>query len=99
MPQHGSSKLAGTSHVQRITLLLFQTPLLIGEQSDPFLGLTEAEEIVILGSHPHSVAAQKIAYAEKMEAETRSKGHVQETCVGCLTVVRELTSWIRSNNC
>ena len=31
----------------------------------PFLGLTEAEEIAILGSHPHSVAAQKIAMLRK----------------------------------
>ena len=31
----------------------------------PFLGLTEAEEIAILGSNPHSVPAQKMAMLRK----------------------------------
>ena len=39
----------------------------------PFLGLTEADEIAILGSHPHSVAAQKIAMLRKWKQKHGAK--------------------------
>ena len=35
----------------------------------PFLGLTKADEIAILGASPHSVPAQRIAMLRKMDAE------------------------------
>ena len=46
----------------------------------PFLGLTEAEEIAILGSHPHSVAAQKIAMLRKWKQNHGAKANYKRLC-------------------
>ena len=46
----------------------------------PFLGLTEAEEIAILGSHPHSVAAQKIAMLRKWKQKHGVKATYKRLC-------------------
>ena len=46
----------------------------------PFLGLTEAEEIAILGSNPHSVAAQKIAMLRKWKQNHGAKANYKRLC-------------------
>ena len=46
----------------------------------PFLGLTEAEEIAILGSNPHSVAAQKISMLRKWKQKHGSKATYKRLC-------------------
>ena len=46
----------------------------------PFLGLTESEEIAILGSHPHSVAAQKIAMLRKWKQKHGVKATYKRLC-------------------
>ena len=40
--------------------------------SSTFLGLTEAEEMAILGTNPHSVSAQKIAMLRKWKQKKGS---------------------------
>ena len=46
----------------------------------PFLGLTEAEEIAILGSNPHSVPAQKIAMLRKWKQKRGTKATYKRLC-------------------
>ena len=46
----------------------------------PFLGLTEAEEIAILGSNPHSVAAQKIAMLRKWKQKHGAEATYKRLC-------------------
>ena len=46
----------------------------------PFLGLTEAEEIAILGSNPHSVPAQKIAMLRKWKQKLGAKATYKRLC-------------------
>ena len=46
----------------------------------PFLGLTEAEEIAILGSNPHSVPAQKIAILRKWKQKRGAKATCKRLC-------------------
>ena len=46
----------------------------------PFLGLTEAEEIAILGSNPHSVPAQKIAMLRKWKQKRGAKATYKRLC-------------------
>ena len=40
----------------------------------PFLGLTEAEEVTILGTSPHSVLAQKISMLRRWKQKRGAKG-------------------------
>ena len=47
----------------------------------PFLGLTEAEEIAILGSNPHSVPAQKIAMLRKWKQKRGAKATYKRLCL------------------
>ena len=46
----------------------------------PHLGLTEAEETAILGSHPHSVPAQKIAMLRKWKEKQGTKATCKRLC-------------------
>ena len=46
----------------------------------PFLGLTEAEEIAILGSNPHSVPAQKIAMLRKWKQKHGAEATYKRLC-------------------
>ena len=46
----------------------------------PFLGLTEADEIVILGANPHSVPAQKIALLRKWKLLNGTNATYSELC-------------------
>ena len=46
----------------------------------PFLGLTEAEETAILGSNPHSGAAQKIAMLRKWKEKHGAKATYKRLC-------------------
>ena len=46
----------------------------------PFLGLTEAEEMAILGSNPHSVSAQKIAMLRKWKQKRGTKATYKRLC-------------------
>ena len=46
----------------------------------PFLGLTEAEEIAMLGSDPHSVPAQKIAMLRKWKQKRGAKATYERLC-------------------
>ena len=46
----------------------------------PFLGLSEADELVILGTHPHSVPAQKIAMLRKWKSINGTKATYSELC-------------------
>ena len=46
----------------------------------PHLGLTEAEETAILGSHPHSVPAQKIAMLRKWKEKQGIKATYKRLC-------------------
>ena len=46
----------------------------------PFLGLTEAEETAILGSHPHSVVSQKIAMLRKWKQKLGAKATYKRLC-------------------
>ena len=46
----------------------------------PFLGLTEAEEIAILGSNPHSVPVQKIAMLRKWKQKHGAKATYKRLC-------------------
>ena len=46
----------------------------------PHLGLTEAEETAILGSHPRSVSAQKIAMLRKWKEKQGKKATYKKLC-------------------
>ena len=46
----------------------------------PFLGLTEADETVILGANPHSVPAQKIAMLRKWKLLNGANATYSELC-------------------
>ena len=46
----------------------------------PFLGLTEAEEIAILGSNPHSVPVQKITMLRKWKQKRGAKATYKRLC-------------------
>ena len=46
----------------------------------PFLGITEAEEIAILGSSSHSVPAQKIAMLRKWKQKRGPKATYKRLC-------------------
>ena len=46
----------------------------------PFLGLTEADEIAILGSNPHSVPAQKIAMLRRWKQKRGAKATYKRLC-------------------
>ena len=46
----------------------------------PFLGLTEADETVILGANPHSVPAQKIALLRKWKLLNGTNATYSELC-------------------
>ena len=46
----------------------------------PHLGLTEAEETAIQGSHPHSVSAQKIAMLRKWKEKQGTKATYRRLC-------------------
>ena len=46
----------------------------------PHLGLTEAEKTAILGSHPHSVSAQKIAMLRKWKEKQGAKATYKRLC-------------------
>ena len=46
----------------------------------PFLGLTETDEIAILGSNPHSVPAQKIAMLRKWKQKRGAKATYKRLC-------------------
>ena len=46
----------------------------------PFLGLTEADEIAILGCNPHSVLAQKIGMLRKWKLKRGAKATYKRLC-------------------
>ena len=46
----------------------------------PHLGLTEAEETAILGSHPHSASAQKIAMLRKWKEKLGTEATYKRLC-------------------
>ena len=71
----GLSQLCSEAHLAEIA-----TWVTDWRAVSPFLGLTEAEEIAILGSNPHSVCAQKIAMLRKWKLKQGPKATYKRLC-------------------
>ena len=75
-----ADKLAGHQPCSEDHLAVISDAITDWRAVSPFLGLTEAEEIAILGSHPHSVAAQKIAMLRKWKQKHGVKATYKRLC-------------------
>ena len=71
----GWNQPCSEEHLAEISLLITDWRAL-----SPFLGLTEAEEIAILGSNPHSVPAQKITMLRKWKQKRGANGTYKRLC-------------------
>ena len=71
----GWNQPCSEEHLAKIALLITDWRAV-----SPLLGLTEAEEIAILGANPHSVSAQKIAMLRKWKQKRRAKATYKRLC-------------------
>ena len=71
----GWNQQCSEEHLAKIAMLITEWRAV-----SPFLGLTEAEEIAILGSNPHSVPAQKIAMLRKWKQKRGAKATYKRLC-------------------
>ena len=75
LPPAGRNQTCSEEHLAKIAMLIADWRAV-----SPFLGLTEAEEIAILGSNPYSVTAQKIAMLRKWKLKRGAKATYKRLC-------------------
>ena len=71
----GRNQTCSEEHLAKIAMLIADWRAV-----SPFLGLTEAEEIAILGASLHSVPAQKIAMLRKWKLKRGAKATYKRLC-------------------